>query len=64
MSLDFMRYVDIVGGLIVGGAIAAPFAGWFSKVIPMRWLTIMVATVIAILAAVNIGQLIYNGISQ
>jgi hypothetical protein len=61
LSLDITRYADIVGGLIIGGAIAAPFAGWFSRVIPMRWLMIMVATVIAVLAAVNIGQLIFSG---
>ena len=55
LSLDITRYADTVGGLIIGGAIAAPFAGWFSRIIPMRWLMIMVATVIAVLAAVNIG---------
>jgi uncharacterized membrane protein YfcA len=60
LSLDFTRYLEIVAGLIVGGAVAAPFAGWFSRIIPMRWLMIMVATVIAILALVNIGQLIYG----
>lgn len=63
ISLDFTRYAQIVAGLIVGGAMAAPFAGFLSKIIPVRWLMIMVATVIAILAAANIGQLIYDGLS-
>jgi len=60
MSLDFMRYAEIVAGLIVGGAVAAPFAGYLSRIIPVRWLMIMVAVVVAVLAAVNIGQLLYN----
>jgi uncharacterized protein len=63
MSLDFMRYAEIVAGLIVGGAVAAPFAGWLSKIIPMRWLMIMVAVIVAVLAAVNIGQLIYTAVA-
>lgn len=63
MSLDFMRYAEIVAGLIIGGAVAAPFAGWLSKIIPMRWLMIMVAVIVAVLAAVNIGQLIYSTVT-
>jgi uncharacterized membrane protein YfcA len=60
VSLDFMKYLTIVVGLVIGGAVGAPFAGWFSKIIPMRWLMIMVAVVIAILAMSNIGQIIYR----
>jgi uncharacterized membrane protein YfcA len=60
VSLDFIKYLTIVVGLIIGGAIGAPFAGWFSKVIPMRWLMIMVAVVIGFLALSNIGQIIYR----
>ena len=63
LSLDFMRYAEIVAGLIVGGAVAAPFAGYFSRIIPMRWLMIMVAVVVAILALVNIGGLLYGAIT-
>ncbi len=62
-SLDFMDYAEIVGGLIVGGAVAAPFAGWFSRIIPMRWLMILVAVVVTMLAAANIGQLLYGALS-
>jgi uncharacterized membrane protein YfcA len=60
VSLDFMKYLTIVVGLIIGGAIGAPFAGGFSKVIPRRWLMIMVAVVIGFLALSNIGQIIYG----
>jgi len=63
MSLDFMRYAEIVIGLIVGGAVAAPFAGYLSRIIPMRWLMIMVAVIVAVLAVVNIGQLLYTALT-
>lgn len=63
LALDFMRYWQIAVGLIIGGAMAAPFAGWFSRVIPMRWLMIMVAVVVAILALVNIGGLLYGAMT-
>ena len=63
ISLDFTRYIEIVAGLIVGGAIGAPFAGWFSKIIPMRGLMIMVAMVIGVLAFANIGQLVYKAMT-
>jgi uncharacterized membrane protein YfcA len=63
LSLDFSRYFQVVAGLIVGGAMAAPFAGYFSKIIPMRWLMIMVAVTIAILAAANVVQVIYELLS-
>ena len=63
LALDFMRYWQIAVGLIIGGTMAAPFAGWFSRVIPMRWLMIMVAVVVAILALVNIGGLLYGAMT-
>jgi uncharacterized membrane protein YfcA len=62
-SLDFTRYAQIVAGLIAGGAMAAPLAGYLSKIIPVRWLMIMVAAVITILAAANIVRLIYEALS-
>ena len=49
--------------IIVGGAIAAPFAGWFSKIIPVRWLMIMVAVIIAILAFSNLAQILYGALA-
>ncbi len=39
-----------VGGLIVGGLIAAPFAGWIAKTIPTRVLTLMVGALVLLLA--------------
>jgi uncharacterized protein len=56
-TLDFSRYWQIALGLIIGGAVAAPFAGWLSRIIPVRWLMIMVGIVIAILSAANITML-------
>ena len=40
-----------VAGLIVGGLIAAPFAGWIAKAIPTRVLTLMVGALVLLLAA-------------
>ena len=39
-----------IGGLIAGGLIAAPFAGWITKIIPARTLTFMVGGLIVALA--------------
>lgn len=39
-----------LAGLIVGGIIAAPFAGWMTKVLPLRLLTWMVGLLIVALA--------------
>ena len=39
-----------VGGLVVGGLIAAPFAGWITKIVPARTLTFLVGGLIIALA--------------
>ena len=39
-----------VGGLVVGGLIAAPFAGWIAKTVPARILTLLVGGLIIVLA--------------
>lgn len=39
-----------VGGLIAGGLIAAPFAGWIAKAVPTRILTLIVGGLIVLLA--------------
>lgn len=39
-----------IGGLVAGGLIAAPFAGWITKIIPPRPLTFIVGGLIVILA--------------
>ena len=39
-----------VGGLVVGGLIAAPFSGWIAKTVPARILTLLVGGLIMVLA--------------
>jgi uncharacterized membrane protein YfcA len=56
-TLDFTRYWQIALALIIGGALAAPFAGWLSRIIPVRWLMIMVAIIIAVLSVTNVTML-------
>lgn len=50
-------YALAVGGLILGGLIAAPFAGWIAKRVPTRILTLMVGGLIILLAAYQALQL-------
>ena len=52
-TLDFSRYGQIVLGLIIGGAIAAPFAGFLARILPQRVLMGIVAVVVIALAAYN-----------
>jgi uncharacterized protein len=49
--LDLAAYGRVVLGLIIGGALAAPLAGWFSRVLPQRVLMGAVAVVVGGLAA-------------
>ena len=46
-----------VGGLIVGGLVAAPFAGWIAKTVPTRILTLVVGGLVIVLAAYQALQL-------
>jgi hypothetical protein len=49
-----------VGGLIAGGVLAAPFAGWMTKVLPVRaltWLVGLLVTGLAIWQAVVLAGL-------
>jgi uncharacterized membrane protein YfcA len=46
-----------VGGLIAGGLIAAPMAGWITKVIPVRLLTWIVGAVVVLLASYQAARL-------
>jgi hypothetical protein len=39
-----------VGGLIAGGVVAAPIAGWMTKVLPLRLLTWVVGVMVVALA--------------
>jgi uncharacterized membrane protein YfcA len=57
IALDLAAYGWVLLGLIVGGALAAPFAGWFSRVLPQRVLMTLVALVVSALAIYNFVQL-------
>ena len=56
--LDLSQYGWVVLGLIIGGALAAPFAGVLSRVLPARMLMTMVAVIVALLAAYSLVRLI------
>ncbi len=57
LTLSFLEYWRVVFGLIIGGAIAAPFAGLLSKWLKPRTLMIMVACVVSILCVYNLVRL-------
>ena len=48
----------IIAGLIVGGALAAPFAAYATQKLPDRPLMILVAMLVILLGARNILQLL------
>lgn len=50
----------IVLGLLVGGAVAAPMAGWLGKHIPARPFTFAVGIAIVLLAGWNVGMLFWK----
>jgi uncharacterized membrane protein YfcA len=58
LKLDLSVYGRTVLGLIIGGALAAPFAGWFSRVLPQRILMALVGFVVAALALYNFVELV------
>jgi len=57
MALDVGTYGLVVLGLIIGGALAAPFAGWLSRVIPQRILMSLVALIVTGLGVYNLVRL-------
>jgi uncharacterized membrane protein YfcA len=57
MTLDLASYGQVVLGLIIGGALAAPFAGWFSRVLPQQVLMSLVAPTVSALGVYNFVQL-------
>ena len=60
-QLDLATYGKVVLGLIVGGGIAAPLAGYLIKIIPPRAALVMVGVVISGLSAVNLYGLFAGG---
>ena len=57
LALDFGDYWQVVLGLIIGGALAAPLAGFLSKILAPRTLMIMVAIVISVLSVYSMVRL-------
>ena len=54
-QLDLERYGKPVIGLIIGGALAAPLAGYLLRVLPTRTAMVLVGCVVASLSAVNLA---------
>ena len=50
LTLSFSQYWQIILGLLVGGAIAAPMAARVTRTLPLKGLMIMVGTLIIILS--------------
>jgi uncharacterized membrane protein YfcA len=57
-QLDLAHYGQVVLGLIVGGVLAAPLAGYVIKKLPMRVALMLVGTVISVLTVVNVVNLV------
>ena len=56
-QLDFARYGQLVLGLIIGGALAAPLAGYLLRILSTRVALILVGIVVAGLSLVNLAGL-------
>ncbi len=50
VSLNFSEYWQIIVGLLIGGAIAAPIAATATKRLPIKWIMILVGIVIIALS--------------
>lgn len=50
LSLSFLEYWKIIIGLLAGGVIAAPFAAYATRKLPMRWIMGLVGVVIILLS--------------
>ena len=48
---ELRGHLTAVGGLVAGGLLAAPLAGWVTKIIPVRIMTVAVGAVVILLAA-------------
>lgn len=57
-QLDLSRYGEVVLGLVIGGAFAAPIAGYLVKIMPMRVALVLVGGVSVCLTAVNFVDLL------
>jgi uncharacterized membrane protein YfcA len=59
ISLSFGEYWQIILGLLIGGAIAAPFAARMTKKLPVKALMILVGTIIIVLSIRTILMVIF-----
>lgn len=55
---DIRQHITAIAGLILGGLIAAPFAGHLTKTIPPKTLTILVGTLVIALSAYQLAKLL------
>jgi hypothetical protein len=56
-QLDLASYGHIVLGLIIGGGLAAPLAGYLIRIMPTRTALVLVGTVVAVLSGMNLVRL-------
>jgi uncharacterized membrane protein YfcA len=59
-QLELADYWKVVLGLVLGGAVAAPLAGYLVKIVPPRIAMVMVGVVVTGLSAVNIYGLVVS----
>ncbi|MDP1631493.1 MAG: sulfite exporter TauE/SafE family protein [Caulobacter sp.] len=57
-AVGFKGHASAIGGLIVGGLLAAPLAGYMVKIIPVRVLTFAVGGLVLLLATYQTARLI------
>jgi hypothetical protein len=55
--LDFARYGGLAFGLIIGGAMAAPLAGYVLRILSTRAALALVGIVVSGLSLVNLASL-------
>ena len=58
-QLEFAQYGKLVLGLIVGGALAAPLAGYLLRILPTRMVLILIGIIVASLSLINLVSLFF-----
>jgi uncharacterized protein len=56
-QLDLAQYGKLILGLIIGGALAAPLAGYLLRILPTRMALILIAVIVAGLSLINLVSL-------
>jgi len=57
-QLDFASYGELALGLVIGGAIAAPLAGYLLRILPTRVVLALAGIVVAGLTLINLASLL------